>query len=122
MVGLNSAVVLVVEDEPVIRFNILDVLEDVGHVALEAANADEALVVLKGRQDVDILFTDVNMAGSMDGIQLAKRVRAMRPNIGIIITSGMVQLDPMALPANTAFLPKPYMHDALISTINSLMT
>ncbi|RUM24214.1 response regulator [Rhizobium vallis] len=122
MVGLNSAVVLIVEDEPVIRFNILDVLEDVGHVALEAANADEALVVLKGRQDVDILFTDVNMAGSMDGIQLAKRVRAMRPNIGIIITSGMVQLDPMALPANAAFLPKPYMHDALISAIDSLMT
>lgn len=88
MVASNSAVVLIVEDEPLIRFNILDVLEDVGHVALEAANADEALVVLKGRQDVDILFTDVNMAGSMDGIQLAKRVRAMRPNIGIIITSG----------------------------------
>jgi len=122
MVALNSAVVLIVEDEPVIRFNVLDALEDVGHVALEAANADEALVVLKGRQDVDILFTDVNMAGSMDGIQLAKRVRAMRPNIGIIITSGLVQLDPMALPANAAFLPKPYMHDALISAIDSLMT
>ncbi|TBF78790.1 response regulator [Rhizobium leguminosarum] len=121
MVASNSAVVLIVEDEPLIRFNILDVLEEVGHVALEAANADEALVVLKGRQDVDILFTDVNMAGSMDGLQLANRVRAMRPNIGII-TSGMVRLDPMALPANTAFLPKPYMHDALISTINSLMT
>ncbi|MGO8105771.1 response regulator, partial [Rhizobium leguminosarum] len=58
--------------------------------------ADEALVVLKGRQDVDILFTDVNMAGSMDGLQLANRVRAIRPNIGIIITSGMVRLDPMS--------------------------
>ncbi|MGO7969334.1 response regulator, partial [Rhizobium ruizarguesonis] len=58
----------------------------------------------------------------MDGLQLANRVRAMRPNIGIIITSGMVRLDPMALPANTAFLPKPYMHDTLISTINYLMT
>ncbi|MBY5865966.1 response regulator [Rhizobium leguminosarum] len=122
MVASNSAVVLIVEDEPLIRFNILDVLEDVGHVVLEAANADEALVVLKGRQDVDILFTDVNMAGSMDGLQLANRVRAMRPNIGIIITSGMVRLDPMALPANTAFLPKPYLHDTLISTIDTLMT
>lgn len=121
MVASNSAVVLIVEDEPLIRFNILDVLEDVGHVALEAASADEALVVLKGRQDVDILFTDVNMAGSMDGIQLARRVRAMRPNIGIIITSGMVRLDPLALPANAAFLPKPYLHDTLITTIDSLM-
>ena len=121
MVASQGAVVLIVEDEPLIRFNILDVLEDVGHVALEAGNADEAMVLLKARNDVDILFTDVNMAGSMDGIQLAKRVRAMRPNIGIIITSGMVRLDPMALPANAAFLPKPYMHDTLISTIDSLM-
>ncbi|WP_454849977.1 response regulator [Rhizobium binxianense] len=118
---VNSAVVLIVEDEPLIRFNILDVLEDAGHVALEAANADEAVVLLRSRHDVDILFTDVNMAGTMDGIQLAKRVRALRPNIGIIITSGLVRLDPMSLPANTAFLPKPYLHDTLISTIDSLM-
>ncbi|MBB3559346.1 CheY-like chemotaxis protein [Rhizobium sp. BK512] len=120
MVASQGAVVLIVEDEPLIRFNILDVLEDVGHVALEAGNADEAMVLLKSRNDVDILFTDVNMAGSMDGIQLAKRVRAMRPNIGIIITSGMVRLDPMSLPANTAFLPKPYQHEALISAIDSM--
>ncbi|MGO8308655.1 response regulator, partial [Rhizobium ruizarguesonis] len=56
------------------------------------------------------------------GLQLANRVRAMRPNIGIISTSGMVRLDPMAVPANTAFLPKPYMHDTLISTIDTRMT
>ncbi|MGO8485189.1 response regulator, partial [Rhizobium leguminosarum] len=55
MVASNSAVVLIVEDEPLIRFNILDVLDEVGPVALEAANADEALVVLQGRQDVAIL-------------------------------------------------------------------
>jgi CheY-like chemotaxis protein len=121
MVASQGAVVLIVEDEPLIRFNILDVLEEVGHVALEAGNADEAMVLLKTRNDVDVLFTDVNMAGSMDGIQLAKRVRAMRPNIGIIITSGMVRLDPMSLPANTAFLPKPYQHEALITTIASMI-
>ncbi len=121
MVASQGAVVLIVEDEPLIRFNVLDVLEEVGHQALEAGSADEAMVLLKTRNDVDILFTDVNMAGSMDGIQLAKRVRAMRPNIGIIITSGLVRLDPMSLPANTAFLPKPYQHETLISTIASLI-
>ncbi|WP_183804008.1 response regulator [Rhizobium sp. BK316] len=120
MVASQGTVVLIVEDEPLIRFNILDVLEELGHVALEAGSADEAMVLLKARDDVDILFTDVNMAGSMDGIQLAKRVRAMRPNIGIIITSGLVRLDPMSLPANAAFLPKPYRHEALISVIASM--
>jgi CheY-like chemotaxis protein len=121
MVAANGAVVLIVEDEAVIRFNVLDALEDVGHVALEAANADEAMVLLKSRNDINILFTDVNMAGSMDGLQLANRVRALKPGIGIIITSGLVRLDPRALPANTAFLQKPYLYDALISTIDSLM-
>ncbi|MCB5201025.1 response regulator [Neorhizobium sp. T786] len=116
-----KAVVLIVEDEPMIRFTTLDALEEVGHVVLEAANADEAMVLLRSRTDVDVIFTDVNMAGSMDGIQLARRVRAIRPHTGIIITSGVVRLDPMLLPANTVFLPKPYQHDMLLSAIHSLV-
>jgi CheY-like chemotaxis protein len=118
--SVRKAVVLIVEDEPVIRFATLDALEEVGHVVLEAANADEAMVLLRHRRDIDVVFTDVNMAGSMDGIQLAQRVRAIRPHTGIIITSGVVQLDPMLLPANTVFLPKPYQHDMLLSAIHSL--
>ena len=117
----QKAVVLVVEDEPLIRFTTLDALEEVGHVVLEAANADEALVLLRNRTDVDIVFTDVNMAGSMDGIQLAQRVRALRPHTGIIITSGVVRLDPMLLPAGTRFLPKPDRHDMVVSAIHTLL-
>jgi DNA-binding NtrC family response regulator len=116
----DNSVVLIVEDEPLIRFSTLDALEDVGHVALEAGNADEALVMLRNRPDVEILFTDVNMAGSMDGLQLAKRVRALRPDIGIIITSGVVHLDPLALPTNAVFLSKPYRHEALLTSIHQL--
>ncbi len=116
-----KVVVLIVEDEPLIRFNTLDALEDVGHEVLEAGNADEALVLFRMRTDIDIVFTDVDMAGSMDGIQLARRVRAMRPSVGIIITSGVVHLDPMLLPANTVFLPKPYQHDRLLSSIHELV-
>lgn len=117
----QKAVVLIVEDEPLIRFTTLDALEEVGHVVLEAANADEALVLLRSRTDVDVVFTDVNMAGSMDGIQLAQRVRALRPETGIIITSGVVRLDPMLLPAGTRFLPKPYRHDMVLSAIHTLL-
>lgn len=116
----EKAVVLIVEDEPLIRFTTLDALEEAGHAVLEAGNADEAMVLLRNRTDVDIVFTDVNMAGSMDGLQLARRVRAMRPRIGIIITSGVVNLDPMLLPANTVFLPKPYQHDRLLTAIHEL--
>lgn len=116
----DSSIVLIVEDEPLIRFSTLDALEDVGHVALEAGNADEALVMLRNRPDVEILFTDINMAGTMDGLQLAKRVRALRPDIGIIITSGVVRLDPTALPAGALFLSKPYRHEALFASIHQL--
>ena len=104
-----------------IRFSTLDALEEVGHSVLEAGNADEALVLFRNAPDIDVVFTDVNMAGSMDGIQLAQRIRAMRPSIGIIITSGVVNLDPMLLPANTVFLPKPYQHDRLLASIHQLM-
>jgi DNA-binding NtrC family response regulator len=117
----QKAVVLVVEDEPLIRFTTLDALEEVGHHVLEAGNADEAMVLFRNREDIDIVFTDVNMAGSMDGIQLAQRIRAIRPSIGIIITSGVVSLDPMLLPANTVFLPKPYQHDLLLSSIHEML-
>ncbi|WJR66461.1 response regulator [Neorhizobium sp. CSC1952] len=117
----QKAVVLIVEDEPLIRFTTLDALEEVGHVVLEAANADEAMVLFRNRPDINIVFTDVNMAGSMDGIQLARRIRAIRPSVGIIITSGVVNLDPMLLPANTVFLPKPYQHEKLLTSIHELL-
>lgn len=117
----SKAVVLIIEDEAVVRFTTLDALEAAGHEVLEAANADEAMVLLRNHPDVDIVFTDINMAGSMDGLQLAQRVRAMRPGVGIIITSGLINLDPMLLPANTIFLPKPYQHDRLLSSVHELM-
>lgn len=119
-IAVERTVVLIVEDEPLIRFATLDALEDVGHEALEAGNADEAMVIFRMRQDIDIVFTDVNMAGSMDGIQFANRVRAIRPGIGIIITSGLLRLDPMSLPANTVFLRKPYRHEELLESISLL--
>ncbi len=116
----RNAVILIVEDEPLVRFSTLDALEEVGYTALEAGSADEAMVLFRNRADIDILFTDINMAGSMDGLQLAQRIRAIRPSIRIIITSGVVNLDPMLLPANTVFLPKPYPHDQLLASIYEL--
>jgi CheY-like chemotaxis protein len=106
--------VLVVEDEPIVRFDAVDMLEDAGMEALEAANAAEALTILKFRPDVSVLFTDVNMAGNIDGLSLARTVAARWPHIKIVVTSGHVRLRDVDLPVISSFLPKPYMRDTLV--------
>src|SRR5918994_5122827 len=82
-------VVLVVEDEPLVRMTAVDELEEVGFQVLEAANADVAMTVLEARSDeVQVLFTDVNMPGSMDGLALAERVHRRWSHIRLLISSG----------------------------------
>ncbi|MCX7307797.1 MAG: response regulator [Afipia sp.] len=101
-------VVLVVEDEVLIRMNAVEIIEDAGFQALEAANADEAIVLLENRLDIRIVFTDIDMPGSMNGIKLAQAVRGRWPPIKIIATSGHFKLKEGDLPPDGRFLPKPY--------------
>jgi CheY-like chemotaxis protein len=100
-------VVLIVEDEALIRMDVADYISRPDITTLEAANADEALQILFERSDVDVIFTDVNMPGSMDGLQLAERVRELQSEIGIIIASGMVRVARSTLPSNAVFYEKP---------------
>ena len=100
--------VLVVEDEALVRLLAVDMLEDMGLKTVEAGDADEALFQLAAHPDVDVLFTDVNMPGGMDGVELARRVHKVRPEAGIIVTSGKQYVDLAALPDRGVFLPKPY--------------
>ena len=109
--------VLVVEDEPIVRFAAVDMLEDTGMEALEAANAAEALAILSFRPDVSVLFTDVNMAGNIDGLDLARTVAVRWPHIRIVVTSGHVRLRDADLPAASSFLPKPYLRDTLFRAV-----
>jgi CheY-like chemotaxis protein len=102
------AVVLVVEDEPVLRMYAVMVVEDAGFDAVEATNADEAIAILESRSDIRIVFTDVDMPGSMDGLKLATAVRGRWPPIEIILTSGHIEVRPEDVPARGVFLPKPY--------------
>lgn len=83
--------VLIVEDEPLLRFDAVDALENAGFSTFEAANADEALVLLK-RNKIDTLYTDINMPGSMDGLGLARRVLSLWPKTRVIIASGLVRM------------------------------
>ena len=69
--GKSIPVVLIVEDEPLLRMLAVEVVEEAGFVAIEARDADEAVVLLESRADITLLFTDINMPGSMDGLKLA---------------------------------------------------
>ena len=113
------ATVLVVEDEFLIRAFIVSVLEEEGFRIVEASNADEAISILERREDIRLLFTDVDMPGSMDGLRLAEAVRLRWPPVEIIVTSG--KRTPSVLPERAVFVAKPYQAPRLIETINSML-
>jgi CheY-like chemotaxis protein len=114
---LEAPSILFVEDETFTRIAGVDVLSDAGLKNYEAADADEALSTLAEHPDIGLLVTDVNMPGAMDGISLARRVCRMRPDVGIIVTSGRRRIPDAELPDGGTFLPKPYRPQQLIEAI-----
>ncbi|MGH6711042.1 MAG: response regulator [Bradyrhizobium sp.] len=113
--------VLVVEDEAILRLHALDIVEEAGFTAIEARNADEAIAILENRSDIALLFTDVNMPGSMDGLKLAHAVRNRWPPIKIVVVSGRVQLDQNALPSDSRFFGKPFEAQKMIGQLRDLI-
>lgn len=103
-------VVLIVEDEMLLRIDAAEMIKAAGFEVVEAANADEAIEVLEARRDITVVFTDIQMPGSMDGLKLARAVRGRWPPIKIIATSGRLNVREMDLPEGGRFLPKPYSH------------
>jgi CheY-like chemotaxis protein len=98
--------VLVVEDEVLIRDLISEELVVAGFDIVQVGTADQAIEVLEARHDIHLVFTDIDMPGSMDGLKLAAAVRDRWPPVNIIITTGKAR--PMAIPADALFIPKPY--------------
>jgi CheY-like chemotaxis protein len=118
----DPLVVLVVEDEPLVRMTAIDELEEAGFVVLEAVNADVALTVLETRsEEVQVLFTDVHMPGSMDGMALAEQVHRRWPHIRLLISSGYARPHPDEIPDNGHFVPKPYRGATLVRHIAEMM-
>jgi CheY-like chemotaxis protein len=114
-------VVLVVEDEPLMLIDALDLVTDAGFEAIGANNADEAIRILENRKDIRVVFTDVNMPGSMDGIKLAHAVRNRWPPIEIIVTSGLNLANVQELlPERGVFFPKPYTPAQVASALHRL--
>jgi two-component system, response regulator PdtaR len=115
----NRPTVLIVEDEFLIAMSASAVLAQAGFDTIEASNADEAIVVLQER-DVDVIFTDIRMPGSMDGLRLARHVRDRWPPIKIMVTSGHHLIQNGDLPDGGVFLPKPYTDAAIVAAISRL--
>ncbi|CAN5268472.1 hypothetical protein BH09PSE2_BH09PSE2_04870 [soil metagenome] len=113
--------VLVVDDEALVRMYAVDVLSDAGHQVFEAAHAQEALEVLEQHPEVGVLFTDINMPGQLDGLDLARMVHRRRPDVHIILTSGRLRPPQEDIPDDGRFLSKPYAGEAVISLVRQLM-
>ena len=113
-------VVLVVEDEALIRIAVADWLRESGIDCLEAADADEAVDIFRAHDDIDLVFSDVRMPGSMDGLDLARWLRSERPDVPVILTSA----NPLPLTAQFAaalpFFRKPYDLCAVVARVREL--
>jgi CheY-like chemotaxis protein len=101
-------VVLIVEDEFLLRMDAVEMIAGAGFEAVEAANADQAIGILESRRDITVVFTDIQMPGSMDGLKLARAIRGRWPPIKIVATSGHANVGELDLPDGGRFVPKPY--------------
>jgi DNA-binding response OmpR family regulator len=112
--------VLVVEDEALIRMSLVADLEDAGFRVFEASTADQALEIFNLDEGIEALFTDIDMPGSLDGLQLARIVRKTWPQVSIILTSGHLKVGKGDLPVDAPFLSKPYDVRLVVNHIREL--
>lgn len=112
--------ILVVEDETFTRMDVVEILRAAGFDIVEAANADEAIQMLERNSGIHLVFTDIDMPGSMNGLKLAAAVRDRWPPVRIIATSGHFKIQLGDLPAGARFISKPYQPAQIISAIREL--
>lgn len=117
----GKAVVLIVEDSTIIRMGAVDLVVSAGYEALEARNADEAIAILESRDDIDLVFTDVQMPGTMDGIKLSHHIRDRWPPVKLILASGVDILEESSLPGGSRFFSKPYDDHAITDAMARLL-
>ena len=113
-------IVLVVEDEPMLRIGAVTMLENAGFEVVEAADATEAVEILETRTDIHLVFSDIDMPNGMDGMKLAAMIRDRWPPIEIVLTSGKITPDMAKIPARCVFYPKPYRPWQVVETLRHL--
>ena len=115
------AVILVVEDEMLLRMRAVDMIEDAGYTSVEAVDADQAVAILEFRSDIALLLTDIQMPGSMDGLQLAHTVHERWPPIRIILVSGRLNPANIDIPADSLFFGKPIEAEKMIAQMRTMI-
>ena len=110
---------LIVEDDTLLMMDAMDLAEEAGLVAYGARNAEEAIRVLNNHSGIRLLFTDVHMSGSMDGVALAETVRREWPPVAIMLTSGVRELPHSDLPSDSLFFSKPYRPQSVIQAMSA---
>ncbi len=116
-----KVVVLIVEDEFLIRADAVGFMEDLGFIVYEAGNADEAIGLLELHEDIRVVFTDIHMPGSMDGLKLAHYIRGRWPPVKLIITSGRERPRPEDMPFGCGFVSKPYQLDKVADNLRAMI-
>ena len=111
---------MIVKDEFLLRLDSAETIESAGFEVIQAANADEAIAILKARPDIYAVFTDIQMPGSMDGLKLARFVRDRWPPIKIVATSGRAIVGDDDLPDGGVFLPKPYRGAEVVAALREM--
>ena len=115
-----NPLVLVVEDDALLRMHAAEMIEEAGFRVLEAPDADAAILLLESQMDIRIIFTDIDMPGSMNGLKLAQAVANRWPPIRIVATSGHFKIRDGDLPAGGRFIAKPYRSNQIISALQEL--
>jgi CheY-like chemotaxis protein len=116
---MAKPIVLIVEEDALIRMSAIHMVEDAGYTVVEACNADEAIGILERHSEICVVFTDINMSGSMDGLKLAHAIRNRWPPIHLIVASGLNVQD--KLPANGRFVRKPYTAEDVTTALDELL-
>lgn len=112
--------ILVVEDDPFVRDMVLDVLTEAGFSTCEAMAGEEALRRLVLQPDIDVVVTDVDMPGKLDGVELARRIRQSWPGVGVVLISGGSRIM-RPIPPQAKFLAKPFSAAALLRSISTFV-
>jgi CheY-like chemotaxis protein len=120
LIVATRPIVLIVEDEFLLRMSAVAMIEDAGFEVLQAGDADEAITMLESRSDIRLVFTDIQMPGSMDGLKLAAAVKGRWPPIKIIATSGRHLIRDSDLPEGALFLSKPYTSEGISILLHEL--
>lgn len=117
---MQKPVVLVVEDEPLLRMNTIDMVEEAGFPTLEAANAKQAIQLLENRPDIRIILSDIDMPPGMNGMALVAMVRRRWPPVAIILVSGHVAAAEVDIPEGGKFFSKPFHPAELVAALERL--